>query len=331
MLGGLPRFDTPDLLVGNEGNDDAGVFRVAPDLALVQSVDFFTPVVDDPYDFGAVAAANAFSDIYAMGAKPITALNIVGFPVNSLSLEILREILRGGCDKAVEAGVAVLGGHSIEDAEPKFGMAVTGVVHPERVITNAGGRPGDVLVLTKPLGIGILTTGIKRGRLDPAEIRDVVELMTTLNRAAGEAAREAGAHAMTDITGYGFLGHTHELAHASGLAAHLGDDAIPLLTPRVTELAEAGVVPGGSKKNLAFIESRTTFDQAIPPVRRLILADAQTSGGLLVAVAPERAGSFCRRARELGVPVAVVVGRLVEGEPGRLVVEPGSPRISGGS
>lgn len=318
MLGGLPHASDPNVLVGYEKADDAGVYRLSDDLALVQTVDYFTPVVDDPYDFGAVAAANALSDVYAMGAEPFMALNIVGFPVNDLPLGVLREILRGGADICVEAGVSVVGGHSIDDPEPKFGLAVTGRVHPRRILRNDTARAGDVLVLTKPLGIGILTTAIKRDLLGDEETRQVVALMTTLNRAASEAAREVGVTAATDVTGFGLLGHLLEMARGSGLRAVIGFDAVPLLTDRVLALAGEGVVPGGSRKNLAYVSGFADVDPALSAGERTVLADAQTSGGLLLAVAPERVGDLVEALRARKVPAAAVVGRLEDGPPGTL-------------
>ena len=312
--------------MGSETADDAGVYRLREDLAIVQTVDYFTPVVDDPYAFGAVAAANALSDVYAMGAKPVTALNIVGFPVGALDLDVLHRILRGGADKAIEAEVAIIGGHSIDDKEPKYGMAITGIVHPDRLLTNRAGADGDVLVLTKPLGVGVLTTAIKRGLLASEEIEAVVRHMSALNRGAAEAAGEAGVRCATDITGYGLLGHTHELAQASGLTATMYSGSVPLANPRAFDLAAAGIAPGGSRKNLAFAEPWTTFEDAVDPTWRLLLADAQTSGGLLLAVSPDRLDELLAGLERRATPAAVV-GRLGAGEPGRLVVSAGTSSV----
>jgi len=320
VLGGLPHASDPNVLVGNETADDAGVYRLSDDLALVQTVDYFTPVVDDPYDFGAVAAANALSDIYAMGAEPFMALNIVGFPVNDLPLSVLQDILRGGADICVRAGVSVVGGHSIDDPEPKFGLAVTGRVHPDRILKNDTARAGDLLVLTKPLGIGILTTAVKRGLLDAEETRRAVALMTVLNREASEAAREVGVSAATDVTGFGLLGHLLEVARGSGLRAVVACDAVPLLSERVLSLAHDGVVPGGSRKNLAYVSQSAAFDPSLTEDERIVLADAQTSGGLLLAVDPERAAELVRALEARGTPAAAVVGRLEDGAPGSLEI-----------
>ncbi len=287
----------------------------------MQTVDFFTPVVDDPYDFGAVAAANALSDVYAMGAEPFLALNIVGFPADGLDMGILHDILRGAGDKCVEAKVAVVGGHSIDDKEPKFGLAVTGRVHPGRVWLNSGGRPGDVLVLTKPLGIGILTTALKRGLITREETAASVAQMAALNRSAMEAAREVGVNGATDVTGYGLLGHLYEMAVASGVEAEIDAEAVPvLLKARVRELAEAGAVPGGSIKNLAFAHPHTTFSDTVDETDRVILADAQTSGGLLLSLPEEKAGALVAGLTARGSPTAAIVGRLRSGEPGRILV-----------
>jgi len=320
VLGGLPHASDPNVLVGNETADDAGVYRISDDLALVQTVDYFTPVVDDPYDFGAVAAANALSDIYAMGAEPFMALNIVGFPVGDLPLGVLQDILRGGADICVKAGVSVVGGHSIDDPEPKFGLAVTGRVHPDRILRNDTARAGDTLVLTKPLGVGILTTAIKRGLLDDEEIRQVVALMTELNRGASEAAREVGVSAVTDVTGFGFLGHLLEMARGSGLRAVVGYEAVPRLSERVRTLAAEGAVPGGSRNNLKYVSEAAAFDPDLSPEERIVLADAQTSGGLLLAVDPGRVQELIRALEARQTPAAAVVGHLEEGPPGTLRV-----------
>jgi selenide,water dikinase len=302
----------PNVLVGFSGSDDAGVYRVRDDLALVHTVDFFTPIVDDPFDFGRIAATNALSDIYAMGASPVSALNLVAFSLNELGEDVLLEILRGGAAVAESAGVAILGGHSIEDPEPKYGMAVTGVVHPDEVLTNAGGRPGDALVLTKPLGAGTVSTALKRGLAAGSLVDDAVAVMTTLNRDASLAARQAEAHALTDVTGFGLLGHLHELALASGLAAELRASAVPAIDG-VLELLddpEGGVVAGGTRRNRAHAEEFSEFAAEVPEARRWLVCDAMTSGGLLVALDPARAAH---------IP-GCEIGRLVRGDPGAVRV-----------
>ena len=301
----------PNVLVGFEGSDDAGVYRLRDDLAIVQTVDFFTPIVDDPFVFGQIAAANALSDIYAMGAEPISALNLVAFPLEQLGPEVLSEILRGGADTAQRAGVAIIGGHSIDDPEPKYGMAVTGIVHPDEVLTNAGGRAGDRLVLTKPLGAGAVTTALKRGVAD-APLASAVAVMIELNRDAAAAARAAGAHGMTDVTGFGLLGHLHELTLASRVAAEIEAAAVPAIDGVVALLArdDERAVSGGTRRNRAHAESFASFADGVDEARRWLACDAMTSGGLLVAVAPERAHA---------VPGAVI-GQLVEGVPGTISV-----------
>jgi selenide, water dikinase len=311
LLARLPATADPNVLVGFQTSDDAGVYRLRDDLALVQTVDFFTPIVDDPFDFGRIAATNALSDIYAMGATPVSALNLVAFSIAELGDEILLEILRGGAAVAAEAGVAILGGHSIEDAEPKFGMAVTGVVHPDEVITNADGQPGDALVLTKPLGSGAVSTAVKRG-LPGAPLQEAVEVMTTLNRDAASAARAAGVHAMTDVTGFGLLGHLGELVTASGVAAEVEAAAVPAIEGVLRLLAdgEERAIAGGTRRNRAHAEEFTTFAGDVPEGRRWLVSDAMTSGGLLAAVPAERAASL----------PGAVIGRLVGGPPGTISV-----------
>jgi selenide,water dikinase len=302
----LPATSDPALLVGLDPADDAAVYRLTDELALVQTVDFFTPIVDDPHDFGRIAATNALSDVYAMGAVPILALNIVAFSLDRLGTDLLTEILAGGAEVAAAAGVAIAGGHSIDDPEPKYGMAVSGVVHPDEILTAGGGHPGDELYLTKPVGGGLITTGAKRGVAKAEWIEAAVAAMTTLNDRAARAACAAGAHALTDVTGFGLLGHLHEVCEASGLAAEIDAAAVPTL-PGALELAEAGTArAGGSARNAADAERFTTFAAAVAPARRAVLSDAMTSGGLLAAVPPGAAMDGTR------------IGALVAGEPGRI-------------
>ena len=311
LLAGLPAAADPNVLVGFHTSDDAGVYRLRDDLALVHTVDFFTPIVDDPFDFGRIAATNALSDVYAMGAIPVSALNLVAFSLVDLGEEPLLEILRGGAAVAADAGVAVLGGHSIEDSEPKFGMAVTGVVHPDEVITNAGGHPGDALVVTKPLGAGAISTAVKRG-LPGAALDRAVEVMTTLNRDAAAAARAAGVHAMTDVTGFGLLGHLGELVSASGVAAEVDAEAVPAIEGVIELLSDEAerAVAGGTRRNRAHVEEFTEFSNAVGEARRWLVCDAMTSGGLLAAIPADQAA---------GVPGAVI-GRLLEGPAGTISV-----------
>jgi selenide, water dikinase len=301
----LPAPADPRVLVGHAGADDAAVVRLTDELALVSTVDFFTPIVDDPVLFGRIAATNALSDVYAMGGDPVFALNLVAFPLEALGEETLRAILAGGAAAVADAGASIVGGHSIDDPEPKYGLSVTGIVHPERVLTNAAGRPGDVLVLTKPLGTGALTTALKRGA-PGVELDAAMEAMTTLNRDAARDARAAGAHALTDVTGFGLLGHLHELAAASGCAAELDAAAVPALPGADALLADGSGVSGGMRRNLEYAEGFTEGAG-----RRPLLADPQTSGGLLAAV-PGRSGA--------DAAFGPVVGRLVAGEPGAVTV-----------
>jgi selenide, water dikinase len=310
LVAALPQPSDPNLLVGVSTSDDAGVYRLREDLALVQTVDFFTPIVDDPYDFGRIAATNALSDVYAMGGRPLSALNLVAWSVEELGAEMLGEVLRGGHDVVTAAGAAIVGGHTIDDPEPKYGLAVTGVIDPADIITNAGGRPGDVLVLTKPLGAGAVTTALKKGLADESVLAGAVEVMTELNAAAAQAAQAAGAHAMTDVTGFGLLGHLHELALASGVSAVVEAGAVPAIPGALELLADDRSVAGGSRSNRRYAEEFASFDPAVDEVRRRLVTDAMTSGGLLVALDPGRAGE---------VPGAVI-GRLIDGDPGTITV-----------
>ena len=305
--------------MGLNTSDDAAVYRLTPDLALVQTVDYITPLVDDPYQYGQIAAANAISDVYAMGGQPLLALNIVAFPTDALPMEVLGEILGGGVDKAREAGVRIIGGHSIDDREPKYGLAVTGLVHPDRILRNATAQPGDRLVLTKPLGMGIVSTAIKRDLAPAALIERAVAIMTTLNKNAAAGALEVGVDACTDVTGFGLLGHLHEITAGSGVGAEISLHRVPIIA-EVVDLASQGVVPGGTKRNLAFAEEFVTFAAAIDPVQRLLLADAQTSGGLLLAVPPERADALLHALHAHGVPVFAEIGRITDDASGRIRV-----------
>ena len=311
LLSGLPRTANPDVLVGFDTSDDAGVVRVRDDLAIVTTADFFTPIVDDPFDFGRIAATNALSDIYAMGASPVSALNLVAFSLDALGGEVLVEILRGAAAVADDAGIPIVGGHSIDDAEPKFGWAVTGVVAPDAVVTNAGGRVGDAVVLTKPLGAGAVSTALKRG-LGDAPLAEAVGVMTTLNRDGAAAALAAGVHGMTDVTGFGLLGHLHELALASGVAAEVDAAAVPAIEGVVELLSdpEERAVAGGTRRNRAHAEEFASFADDVPEALRWLVSDAMTSGGLLAAVDADRAGDL----------PGAVVGRLVEGPAGTITV-----------
>jgi selenide, water dikinase len=306
----LPAPEDPDLLVGTAAADDAGVYRLSDELALIQTVDFFTPIVDDPYDFGRIAAANALSDVYAMGGRPLTALNLVAFPLERLGADVLGAILRGGLDVCVAAGATIVGGHSIDDPEPKYGLSVTGVVAPAALLTNANGHAGDLLVLTKPLGVGAISTAWKRGNCPPELLRAAVTVMVELNAAAAEAAAAVGAHAVTDVTGFGLLGHLHSLARASGVAAEVVAAAVPAIAGVEALLADDAAVSGGSRRNRTYADGFTRWEHDVPAWRRRLLCDATTSGGLLAAVPPERASRLPGR----------VVGRLLDGGEGCISV-----------
>jgi selenide,water dikinase len=313
----LPFPPNPNVLVGVTTSDDAGVYRLTSDLALVQTVDFFTPIVDDPYDFGRIAAANALSDVYAMGGTPITALNIAAFPIDDLDATILRRILEGGAAVAAEAGVAIIGGHTIKDDEPKYGLAVTGTIHPDRIVTNAGALPGDVVVLTKPLGTGILTTARKRDAIDDAALGPAILEMTRLNAAARDAMLAHGAHAATDITGFGLVGHAVEMARASHVGIEIDAAQVPLL-PGVIALIERDIIPGGTEENLVHHSSFTSYADYVVEPLRIALSDAMTSGGLLIAVTPGDARAIV--AALAPTHRVAIVGRVTEDGDGTISV-----------
>jgi selenide, water dikinase len=305
----------PDLLVGTSTLDDAGVFRLSEDTALVQTVDFFTPIVDDPYAFGRIAAANALSDVYAMGGRPVTALNIVSYPISKLPPEILAQILQGGIDAVREAGAVLVGGHSIDDTDPKFGMAVTGICHPDRIWTNAGAQSGDALILTKPLGAGVMTTGIKRGLLSEADIVEITDVMATLNKSAAECGQKYEVHACTDITGFGLLGHGVEMARASGVHLEIAASRVPIL-PKAYELVAVGSVPGGTLRNQEHVKPFVQYSDSVPQDVRTLLADSITSGGLLMSIAQEHAMELLVDLHTHGLSWARMVGRVAEGHVG---------------
>ena len=303
--------DYPDLLVGLGEPDDAAVWRLEEGRALVATTDFFTPVVDNPYDFGAIAAANALSDVYAMGGKPFLALNVAAIPLD-LPAEVVGEILRGGAEKARQAGVVIAGGHTIQDKEPKYGLMVLGFVDPEHMLTKGGARPGDVLVLNKPLGFGTTTTALKQGRADPTDVSEVVGWMKKLNAIAASLALEFGLQGGTDITGYGLLGHAWEMAQASGVGLRFALEKIPF-TRGARRYADEFIFPGGSSDNREYYRSQVTFDPAIDEPYQMLLFDAQTSGGLLLAVPPERLEALLARAAQVG-EVLWVVGEAFAGQ-----------------
>lgn len=303
----LPKFEHPDVIVGTETSDDAGVFRLRPDLAIVNTVDFFTPIVDDPYVFGQVAAANALSDIYAMGAEPRIALNIVCFPKGKMEIDALGEVLKGGADKVREAGAVVIGGHSIIDEEIKYGMAVTGVVHPDRVIRNVGVQEGDAMVLTKPLGTGIITTALKRDKAPKESIQAAVASMTTLNNIASTVMRNFPVHACSDVTGYGLLGHALEMASGSSVTLILESSKLPLLH-RAARLADKGYLTGGCKRNREYLKDKITVDSSIREGLVETAFDPQTSGGLLIALPQKHAAKLVEELRANGVKAACQIG-----------------------
>ncbi len=319
MLRRMPAVVDPNVLVGSATRDDAAVYRLNSTTALVFTTDFFSPVVDDPFDFGRIAASNALSDVYAMGARPLMALNIVGFPARTLPLEILEKILSGGAAAAAEAEMPIVGVHSIDDPGPKYGMAVLGLATPSKVLTNVGARPGDKLVLTKPLGSGVVATAIKKGLASPEETREVTELMASLNKDASLAlmAHRRGVRACTDVTGFGLLGHLMEMLEASGVGARLRASEIPILES-ARRHAAASVMPGGSRANLAFLGDKVTFEGnlAEDETERLLLADAQTSGGLLASVSSR----YLERVLDALGDSGAVIGEIVAGEPSMTIV-----------
>lgn len=311
MLRLLPKFDpVPELLVGHETSDDAGVYQLTDDIALIQTLDYFTPIVDDPYMFGQIAAANALSDVYAMGGEPKTVLNIVGYPIKKLGSEILAQILTGAADKVHEAGAITIGGHSIDDQEPKFGLSVTGIVHPNKVWKNVGAKPGDVLVITKPIGVGIQTTGIKRGAVTVEQEKIVTETMAMLNKTAAELLKNHQPNAVTDVTGFGLLGHGSEMARGSNVSFEINHLDVPVLDGTY-QLAKDGVVPGGSKSNLKWLENELDFD-SLSVEHQLILCDAITSGGLLVSLSEADAVLYINDLKANGLSHASIIGKVTE-------------------
>lgn len=314
ILHGLPSGTDPNVLVGFETSDDAAVYKIDDERAIVQTVDFIPPVVDDPYEFGAIAAANALSDVYAMGGKPIFALSIVGFPDLKLPLEVLEEILRGANDKVAEAGIPIIGGHSIEDIEPKFGLVVTGMIHPRKILYNSGAQPGDLLVLTKPIGTGVVTTAMKRGLADEETIKMVVGVMSELNRKAGEILLNYRVNACTDVTGFGLLGHMFEMVRGSGVSAALFAEKVPIIAA-AWGFAAAGAIPGGTRNNLLHVGNSITWDPGISEMMKFLLADAQTSGGLLISLPETDAREMVQIMHESGIEDAAIIGRISSGEP----------------
>ncbi|EKN65511.1 selenide, water dikinase [Neobacillus bataviensis LMG 21833] len=311
MLRLLPKQEpVPELLVGLDTSDDAGVYQLTDSIALIQTVDYFTPIVDDPYMFGQITAANALSDVYAMGGEPKTVLNIVGYPIKKLGAEMLSDILRGAADKVKEAGAITVGGHSIDDQEPKFGLSVTGIVHPDKVWKNVGAKPGDALVLTKPIGVGILTTGIKRSVVTSEQEQIVTETMAMLNKTAAEALMNYQPHSVTDVTGFGLLGHGSEMARGSDVSFEISLSQVPVLEGAL-ELARDGVVPGGSKSNHKWLSDDVIYEDILPE-EQLVLCDAITSGGLLVSIREEDAAEYVEKLKSAGLAWASIIGRVTE-------------------
>jgi selenide,water dikinase len=318
LVRGFEPVADPNLLVGFDTSDDAAVYRLRDDLAIVVTTDFFTPIVDDPYDWGRIAATNALSDVYAMGGVPLLALNLVAWPRDGLPFDLLARVLDGGADVARAAGCLIAGGHSIDDAEPKYGLAVVGTVDPAGVLTNAAARPGDALVLTKPIGLGVISTAVKREHASDAVVGAAIDVMTTLNAGARDAALDVGVHAATDVTGFGLLGHLREMCSASAVRAVIDAKAVPII-PGVRELLADGMVAGGTQRNLAFVAPDVDFG-SLAETEQLLLADAQTSGGLLLAVAAERADALVDACRARATLAAAVVGRVTDGPPGTIEV-----------
>lgn len=320
ILADLPLPEDANILVGLNTADDAAVYKINDETAVVQTVDFFTPIVDDPYHFGAIAATNAFSDVYAMGGKPLFALNIVGFPSNRLPMEVLKEILKGAQDKAKEAGVSIIGGHTIDDTEPKFGLAVTGLIHPKKILSNANAKPGDALILTKPIGLGIISTAIKRGLADEGTVKQAIEIMSILNRNAAEVMTDFQVNACTDVTGFGLLGHLSEMTVASGVDAEIYSEKVPILE-QAREFAVANVVPGGTQNNIEFVSGKVEWTSEISSTQQVLLCDAQTSGGLLISVPEKNAGELLTKLSENGVSGSAIIGKITKRGKGKIVVK----------
>ena len=320
VLSQLPVVTDPKLLVGIETGDDAAVYRLNDHISLILTVDFFTPITDDPYEFGSIAAANSLSDVYAMGGKPLLAMNIVGFPAD-LDKAILAKILQGGYAKTAEADCLIVGGHTVDDAEPKYGLSVVGLVEPGKHVTNAGARPGDSLVLTKALGTGIITTGGKQGKSPGSVLQGAIESMAALSRDASEAMMKVGVNSCTDVTGFGLLGHLKTMAAASKVGARIYFGKVPLL-PGTWELLEQDIVPGGTRRNLQNVTESIDWHTELTEQHRLLLSDAQTSGGLLISVAAANLESLLAELAAANVPIRSVIGEITEGPPGRITVSP---------
>jgi selenide,water dikinase len=319
-LSGLSFISDPNLITGMERAEDAGVYKLTDDLAIIQTIDFFTPIVDDPYSFGQIAAANALSDVYAMGGKPLTAMNVVCFPIKTMDGSILKQILAGGLDKVHEADVILVGGHSIEDPELKYGLSVTGVIHPAKVVLNTGARVGDRLILTKPLGTGIISTALKRKVTDEDTVTKITKSMAILNRKAAELMQEIGVHACTDITGFGLLGHAAEMIEGTDVGMVINSAAVSFF-PGTKELAEKGITPGGLQRNREFRLNMIEFTQKVPDYLADILFDPQTSGGLLISVSRQKASVLLERMHQQGIGEAAIIGEIVAKPQGKIVID----------
>lgn len=308
VLHQIPRLYDPNIIIGYEKSDDAAVYKLSDDLAVVQTVDYFTPIVDDPYTFGSIAGANAISDIYAMGAKPIMGLNIAGFPVGKLPIDVLVQILQGGSDKAKEAGITIAGGHTIDDNEPKYGMVITGLVHPDKIIKNSSAKPGDVLVLTKPIGTGIITTAMKEDIAEAESAEMAIKVMSKLNKSSAEIMIKVGVNACTDVTGFGLLGHLYEMVSGSGVGAEISFEKIPLIEG-VLKLADDLIIPAGTIRNHEYLNDHIIWND-ISYEQQMILCDAQTSGGLLISVSEEKSDELVRSLQESNSLASAIIGRI---------------------
>ena len=309
----------PDLLVGNDTGDDAAVYRLDKNTAIIVTVDFFTPITDDPYEFGVIAAANSLSDVYAMGGKPLVALNIVGFPAE-LAVDMLGDVLKGGYDKAAEAGCLIVGGHTVDDSEPKYGLSVVGLIEPGKEVSNAKAQPGDVLVLTKPVGTGIITTGCKQGITPDDILKNAVDVMATLNKGAAEAMMRVGINSCTDITGFGLMGHLRGMTRGSKVGAIINASDVPVL-PGVWDLLGKNVVPGGTFRNMNGVEDSVDWDESLTDQQRLLMCDAQTSGGLLISVTKDKVEKLLSELEISGVETRVIVGEITAANSGRILVK----------
>jgi len=320
VLSRLPLITDPNLIAGMERAEDAGVYQLTDELAIIQTLDFFTPIVDNPYDFGQIAAANALSDIYAMGGKPLTAMNIVCFPEKTMDIAILSDVLTGGLDKIREAGVLLVGGHSVEDPELKYGLSVTGTIHPKRVVLNNGAQTGDRLILTKPLGTGIISTALKGGVADEKSVATITASMAALNRTAAELMQETGVNAATDVTGFGLLGHAAEMINGTDVSMVINSSAVPFF-PEARGFADMGLVPGGLHRNREFRKEMVVIDEKVPSYLADILFDPQTSGGLLIAVPAAKAEALVKKMHDSGVTGAVIIGEVVAEPKGKILVK----------